>query len=75
MHPDVFGTGVATDLLGAAQEELRGAGFARAVLWVVRANARARRFYTREGWAHDSVDRTATVQGITVDVTRYSREL
>jgi len=75
VHPEVFGTGVAARLLGAAQQELRRAGFTRAVLWVVPANARARRFYAREGWTHDGVDRTTTVQGITVDVTRYSRAL
>jgi len=75
VHPDVFGTGVGTRLLAAAKEELRGAGFARAVLWVVPANARARRFYVREGWTHDGVDRSTTLQGITIDVTRYSREL
>jgi GNAT superfamily N-acetyltransferase len=73
VHPEVFGTGVATLLLGAAQQELRRAGFARAVLWVVPANARARRFYAREGWTHDGVDSSTTVQGVTVDVTRYSR--
>ena len=75
VHPEVFGTGVATLLLGAVQHDLRRAGFARAVLWVVPANARARRFYAREGWTHDGVDSTTTVQGITVDVTRYSRTL
>lgn len=75
VHPEVFGTGVATRLLEAAQEELRGAGFTRAVLWVVPVNARARRFYAREGWTHDGVDSTTTVQGITIDVTRYSRAL
>jgi GNAT superfamily N-acetyltransferase len=75
VHPDVFGTGVAVRLLEAAQEALQEAGFTRAVLWVVPANVRARRFYAREGWTHDGVDDTTTLQGVTVDVTRYSRQL
>jgi GNAT superfamily N-acetyltransferase len=30
--------------------EIRANGAAEATLWVVEANARARRFYEREGW-------------------------
>ena len=75
LHPDAFGTGAGTALLTRAEEGLADLGFASAVLWVVPGNARARRFYERQGWVHDGLDRVEHLQGVTVDVTRYSRRL
>jgi GNAT superfamily N-acetyltransferase len=48
--PDFWGTGVAQALLAVMLEEIRADGHAEAVLWVGEPNARARRFYEREGW-------------------------
>ena len=50
---DAAGTGVGQALLDRAGDDLRGAGFDRATLWVLASNARARRFYEREGWRWD----------------------
>ena len=51
--PRAWGTGVARALLLAAVADLRAAGATAPFLWVGEANARARRFYEREGWSFD----------------------
>jgi GNAT superfamily N-acetyltransferase len=48
--PQAWGTGIAVPLMAAAIDAIRADGHAEATLWVVDANARARRFYEREGW-------------------------
>jgi GNAT superfamily N-acetyltransferase len=48
--PTSFGSGAGDVLLGAVEEALVHRGFGRAVLWVLRDNDRARRFYERWGW-------------------------
>jgi GNAT superfamily N-acetyltransferase len=48
---DFWGTGVATALLTAAVAEARERGYAQMRLFTPARQARARRFYEREGWA------------------------
>jgi GNAT superfamily N-acetyltransferase len=50
LHPRAWGTGVADALMEGCVQRLRSHGFERAVLWVLRDNPRARRFYERSGW-------------------------
>ena len=50
LHPDVWGTGVASTLLAHTETRLRAEGFAAAVLWVLEENPRARAFYEKFGW-------------------------
>jgi GNAT superfamily N-acetyltransferase len=50
VEPSRWGTGLAAELLAWACERMRAAGFEWAYLWCAEANARARRFYKREGW-------------------------
>jgi ribosomal protein S18 acetylase RimI-like enzyme len=73
VDPNHWGTGAGRALLEAAQEELARLGFAETVLWVLPANARARRFYERAGWASDGTERTVDVLGVTVGEVRYRR--
>jgi GNAT superfamily N-acetyltransferase len=73
VHPDRWSAGVGSALLTAAQDGLAVLGFARAVLWVVPGNLRARRFYERHGWVAEDLQRTAEIQGVTVPETRYRR--
>lgn len=47
------GAGVAGALLGRAEEVVRRRGHRRAWLAVVAGNARARRFYERQGWVDE----------------------
>ena len=70
------GSGVATELLGAAERAIEEAGFPSAWLAVVAGNQRARRFYERNGWV-DEGDFTyrASVENGLIDVPcrRYTK--
>jgi ribosomal protein S18 acetylase RimI-like enzyme len=74
-HPDAFGTGAAVALHAEALRRLAGAGHREVVLWVVRENARARRFYEREGWTADGHETIADLGGVDVTEIRYSRQV
>jgi GNAT superfamily N-acetyltransferase len=75
VDPAWWGRGFGVALLAAARAFLRDAGFKRAVLWVLVGNARAERFYVKDGWAPDGAQRTDTVWGIQVNDQRYRRML
>jgi len=49
LHPDWWGTGVADVMITCVATDLADR-FAEAVLWVLKDNRRARRFYERNGW-------------------------
>ena len=51
VHPDRWGSGVATELMQYIEQRLKAEGFVTSVLWVLDDNPRARRFYERQGWA------------------------
>jgi ribosomal protein S18 acetylase RimI-like enzyme len=57
VHPAHWGSGAGRALTDAACTDLRGAGCTTVQLWVLEANTRARRFYTRYGFT-DTGDRT-----------------
>jgi GNAT superfamily N-acetyltransferase len=73
VDPAHWGTGAGRALLQAAQAELARLGFAETVLWVLPANARARRFYEIAGWVADGTERTMEVLGVVVPEVRYRR--
>src|SRR5690606_36920028 len=50
LHPDVWGSGIASQLFEHVELRLRAEGFADAVLWVLEDNPRARAFYEKHGW-------------------------
>ena len=50
LHPDSWGSGVGDALMAMCEATLRER-FPTAVLWVLRDNPRARRFYERAGWS------------------------
>ena len=66
-----LGRGVGRDLLSQVTEQLRAAGYLRAVLWVLRANARARRFYEATGWRWDGTVVVHAFDGEERSVVRY----
>ena len=51
VEPDAWGSGLGTELLELGVDHLRSLALPVARLWVLDANARARRFYVREGWS------------------------
>jgi GNAT superfamily N-acetyltransferase len=73
--PSVFGTGAGPAVHEAALDRLAVSGHRRAVLWVVRDNPRARRFYEREGWRADGHEVVADMGGAAVVELRYERSM
>jgi putative acetyltransferase len=67
-----WGSGLATDLLARAIDEARARGFARMRLFTPAGQARARRFYEREGWR---LVREFDEPRLGLDMAEYRRDL
>ncbi len=72
LEQDAARTGVARRLLDEALCEMRGHLYERAVLWVLEANHRARRFYERSGWEDDGARKVVHRCGTDLESVRYS---
>jgi ribosomal protein S18 acetylase RimI-like enzyme len=75
LHPRAWGGGAASALLERALEALSAAGRAQAWLNTEERNARARRFYEREGWRVEGSPRVRDWHGVVLCETRYVRDL
>ena len=62
-------------LLQMAEANLREAGFARATLWVLSSNCRARRFYESLGWQPDGAEKTEDRGSFRLVQIRYGLSL
>ena len=70
--PDEWGGVVARALHDQALVSMRDLGATEAALWVVERNARARRFYEREGWEADGATKSEVFD---ITEARYRRTL
>jgi GNAT superfamily N-acetyltransferase len=68
---DHRGSGVAAALLAEAERQVAAAGHDRAWLAVVAGNARARRFYERQGWVDEGSFDYHPSGGVVVPCHRY----
>lgn len=75
LDPAHWGHGDGAELLGAAVDELRRAGFRRATLWVLDTNARARGFYEHLGWQADGATMRHDWGAFVATDVRYARAL
>jgi GNAT superfamily N-acetyltransferase len=75
LRPESIGHGVGRLLMERAVAGLTEFGYVDATLWVFDANARARRFYERAGWAPDGAVLTDDSGGFTIHEVRYRRLL
>jgi GNAT superfamily N-acetyltransferase len=75
VEEEFAGSGVGTDLLRSAMAWLAEQGFTRATLWVLEGNARARRFYEREGWAPDGAAKSDPREDFMMDEVRYEHRI
>jgi GNAT superfamily N-acetyltransferase len=74
LQREVAGTGTGRRLHDAGVGWLAENGWTRALLWVLRDNARARRFYELCGWRADGVEKTlARPDLVDLDEVRYER--
>jgi GNAT superfamily N-acetyltransferase len=71
VDPDLIGTGVGRLLMTDALLHLG----ARAVLWVLAGNTRARAFYEKGGWRADGEIREAPMGGEVTHQVRYTRQI
>lgn len=74
VSPGRLDTGLGRSLMRAALSGMREDGHRAAVLWVLRGNMRARRFYERGGWATDGAER-ASEAALGVPSVRYRIEV
>jgi ribosomal protein S18 acetylase RimI-like enzyme len=75
VDPEAQDRGVGRALLDAAVRGLAIRGFREAVLWVFEANAPARGFYERMGWAPDGTSKALEIGGASPVELRYRRRL
>ncbi|MEU6916678.1 GNAT family N-acetyltransferase [Streptomyces olindensis] len=75
VHPDHVGRGAGQALLAESVSRCAAAGPGRLLLWVLKENARARRFYERSGFRPDGAEEPFEVAGVAVPEVRYSRAL
>lgn len=75
VDPAAWGRGIGRCLIADARTRLAERGFHQAILWVLRGNERAERFYRADGWHCDGGTRQEVVWGTAVDEVRYRREL
>ncbi|MFD6377370.1 GNAT family N-acetyltransferase [Streptomyces albidoflavus] len=73
VRPGLLGRGVGRALLGAVHQEAAARGWGALVLWVVEANARARRFYEAAGYRADGGAQSEEYAGVAVREVRYRR--
>ncbi len=71
LAPEAWRRGMGGALLAAAVEEQSRAGHRAATLWVLDANARARRFYEAAGWRLDGAVKHDMVLGAVLTELRY----
>lgn len=75
VHPDHWSTGAGRLLTAALTARAADAGCPRLLLWVLKANDRARRFYERAGFAPDGAEEDVVVDGVAVPEVRYAMRL
>ncbi|MET8856496.1 GNAT family N-acetyltransferase [Streptomyces sp. NPDC004579] len=75
VHPDVLGQGIGQALLRESVDRCAAAGHERMLLWVLKENAPARRFYERAGFGPDGAEEPFEAAGVAVPEVRYARVL
>jgi GNAT superfamily N-acetyltransferase len=75
VDPKYWSRGYGVALALHARKQLLDRGYNNALLWVLKGNVRAERFYRNDGWSSDGHERTDTVWGAVVEELRYIRAL
>jgi ribosomal protein S18 acetylase RimI-like enzyme len=73
VRPDMRRFGLGKLLLDHAVQRLTARGFVNCVLWVLRDNANARRFYEAQGWAFTGEEFVENRSGYAIPEVRYAR--
>ena len=73
--PEWWGRGLGVELHDDAIGHLKERGYPVAMLWVLTANHRARRFYEKQGWSWGGYEKMYQRDGFDIPELRYEREL
>jgi ribosomal protein S18 acetylase RimI-like enzyme len=73
--PQAWGQGLGRDLMAAALAGLADRGYQVVTLWVLKDNARARRFYEAAGFTADGSEQTVDIAGSPIAEVRCRRIL
>ena len=73
--PAAWGKGIGRSLMADALGYLAAAGYVQATLWALESNARARRFYAKDGWVEDGAVKQDGSRGFPIAEVRYRRQL
>lgn len=71
---EYWGKGLAKEMMSAALEAVRRAGYRHVMLWVMQENQRARRFYEKSGFQAGGREKGSSFAGYVVEV-RYLYDL
>jgi ribosomal protein S18 acetylase RimI-like enzyme len=75
VHPDRVGDGVGSALLRESTGRCAAGGYERMLLWVLKENIPARRFYEGAGFTPDGAEEPFEADGVAVPEVRYIRAL
>ncbi|OAR23417.1 acetyltransferase [Streptomyces sp. ERV7] len=75
VHPDHWSTGAGRLILAELTARAAADGYPRLLLWVLKGNDRARRFYERAGFAPDGAEEDFVADGVAVPEVRYALRL
>jgi GNAT superfamily N-acetyltransferase len=75
VHPDRITRGVGGALLRESTLRCAAAGHPRMLLWVLKENKGARRFYEHAGFTPDGTEEPFDVDGVAIPEVRYVRAL
>lgn len=73
VDPEQYGGGVGHALLQESLRRCLAAGHDRVLLWVLKENARARRFYERAGFQPDGTEEPFAIDDVVVPEVRYMK--
>ena len=75
VRPDRIGTGTGRALMTAVLDAVSATPSSRVLLWVLRGNTRARRFYGAAGFTPDGEEADIEIDGTDVPEVRYVRKI
>lgn len=75
LHPELWGGGAASWFMHYLLQQLREKPFQKVVLWVLRYNVRAQRFYQKHGFTPTHREQQRYKWGLTLDEVQFSQGL
>lgn len=75
LHPDYWGQGVAEQAMGQLINRIKAAGYPEVLLWVLKANIRAQRFYQKWGFVPTGAEQQRTRYGLLLHEVQFRKTI